>query len=117
VALVHNAGVIHVDLYASNIMWSSDSDATVRVKIVDWDVSHCLEEGDFVPQIKTLIEKRSYTGPLLMPLFGDTYDWNFVSVYEMPMDDNYRSEWKDLASGEKNLIDSAFRTLMESREA
>jgi hypothetical protein len=115
VALVHVAGVIHVDLYASNIMWAQDSDGSVRIKIVDWDVSHCLEEGDFFPKIRDLISSRAYAGNSLVPLFGKAHDLNYVSVYEMPVEDRHYSEWKALASGEKNLIDPAFRSLMEGR--
>ena len=117
VALVHKAGVIHVDLYASNIMWNQQaSENSVQIKIVDWDVSHCLEEGDFAPTIKALLAKRVYAGEIVVP-FGKSHDLNYVSVYEMPMEERHVSEWEALASGDKSRIDAAFRTLMRDRQA
>ena len=35
---VHECGVIHVDLYPSNIMWAK-VDGAVRIRIVDWDAA------------------------------------------------------------------------------
>ena len=35
---VHACGVVHVDLYPSNIMWAK-VDGTVRIRIVDWDAA------------------------------------------------------------------------------
>eukprot|EP01036_Dinobryon_divergens_P035104 gene35104-45441_t len=114
VALVHSAGVIHVDLFASNIMWKrSDDERCVRIKIVDWDGSHCLEEGDFVPAVKAMLENRLYDGQTAA--FGIPHDLKYVSVYEMPLEERHRTNWKGLASGQKDIIDGSFHTLMRDR--
>ena len=92
VSLVHNAGVIHADLYASNIMWKrSDDERWVRIKIVDWDGSHCLEEGDFAPAVKARLKTGVFVGQIV---FGIPHDLRFVSVYEMPLEERHRSKWK-----------------------
>ena len=43
---MHNAGVIHGDMYVSNIMWrlSSTKDA-VEVKLIDWDTAFIARDG------------------------------------------------------------------------
>eukprot|EP01036_Dinobryon_divergens_P034197 gene34198-44180_t len=78
-ALVHSAGVIHADLYASNIMWKrSDDDRCVRIKIVDWDVKARLETGLYDGQTAA---------------FGIPPDLKYVSVYEMPLEERHRTNW------------------------
>jgi serine/threonine protein kinase len=35
---IHTAGLVHMDLYPSNIMWKSDDSGNgVKIKIIDWD--------------------------------------------------------------------------------
>jgi hypothetical protein len=42
---VHNAGVVHLDLYLSNVMWRQNAaNTTIEVKIVDWDTCHRVDE-------------------------------------------------------------------------
>ena len=41
--LVHKAGVVHVDLYPSNIMWKKE-DGNIIIRIVDWDAATILFE-------------------------------------------------------------------------
>ena len=56
------------------------SENSVHIKNVDWDVSHCLEEGGFAPNIKAaLLAKRVYVGEIVP--FGELHDWNYLSVY------------------------------------
>ena len=118
VGLVHAAGVIHVDLYASNIMWKSNADNiagdpnSVCIKIVDWDASHCMEEGDFAPKINELLADRIYANR--SAVFGPEHDLRYLRVYEMPIDSADNELWHDLASNNKQRIDSAFQDLMTS---
>jgi hypothetical protein len=120
VSLVHSAGVIHADLFASNIMWKrSDNDerCVVHIKIVDWDASHCLEEGDFVPAVRTRLEQGIYDGyDKAVVVFGIPHDNVCMSVYEMPLEERHRTEWVGLAcSGQKNVMDGSFNTLLRDR--
>jgi serine/threonine protein kinase len=36
----HHAGVAHLDLYLSNIMWCPVTEEEVKLKIIDWDAAH-----------------------------------------------------------------------------
>jgi len=40
----HRVGVVHLDLYLSNIMWRIDSENEVVIKVIDWDSAHFLSE-------------------------------------------------------------------------
>jgi hypothetical protein len=114
ITLVHTAGVIHVDLYASNIMWrrsTSGGGGGVEIKIMDWDVAHCLEEEDFAPNIKTLLEERIYYAGKIVT-FDESHDLRYISVFDMPIKESHMAMWEDMASGNKCRIDSAFRILM-----
>lgn len=113
-ALVHQAGVLHLDLYASNIMWklndTIDDVNAVVLKIVDWDVSHCIEEADYCPNIKRLLKNRVYANRSVE--FGVNHDERYLQVYNMKISVDSIDHWHALASGNKHDIDSAFQTLM-----
>ena len=54
----HKAGVAHIDLYLSNIMWCEEEESAleeVRLKIVDWDAAHFTHE-----QLSTEMQNRLY---------------------------------------------------------
>ena len=40
---IHVAGLVHLDLYPSNIMWRQDG-RCFSIKIVDWDTVHAIDE-------------------------------------------------------------------------
>jgi hypothetical protein len=40
----HAAGVVHYDLFLSNIMWREVSTSEVKIKVIDWDAAHFLRE-------------------------------------------------------------------------
>ena len=108
--LIHKAGVIHVDLYASNVMWMPEVDSRrLSIKIVDWDASHCLEEGDFSAKIKSLLKMRIYSGESCN--FGVEHDLLYLRVYEMDVKVEDAWAWEDLASGVKGIIDTAYQHL------
>lgn len=49
----HDAGVAHLDLYLSNIMWKEISPTEVKLKFIDWDSAHFIEE-----KLSTEVELR-----------------------------------------------------------
>lgn len=110
IGLIHNAGVIHVDFYASNIMWKSHENEKIEIKIVDWDVSHCIDELHFSPKIEKILAQRIYAGKRVP--FGRDHDLLYLAVYEMDLTEENQQHWNDLASGEKQRIDTAFQALM-----
>lgn len=113
VGLVHQAGVIHVDLYASNIMWKVAEGGEIVVKIIDWDVSHCLDEQIFSTKIKAKLQDRIYAYSGQSVQFGVDHDNLYLSVYDMPLEDRHRAYWKGLASAAKTTIDDSFERLMQ----
>jgi len=63
---VHEAGVIHGDLYISNIMWRSPSADAVEVKFIDWDTAFFAQDGVPADLAEIWMHKpkwRSYKGP------------------------------------------------------
>ena len=51
VAAIKQAGVVHLDLYPSNILWKIDY-GVADVKIIDWDVSHLLFSNALVKKLQ-----------------------------------------------------------------
>ena len=74
-----------------------------------------LEKGDFVPAVKARLEHEHGVFVGRTAAFGIAHDLKYMSVYEMPLEERHRSEWKGLASGQKDIIDGSFHTLMRDR--
>ncbi len=114
VTAIHEAGVIHVDLYASNIMYRSsgvvDDDIKVDIKIIDWDCAHCLSEGKYAEEVKQRLE--AYWGKNNAP-FGIMHDMRYVDVYFKDIDSFQSKLWHDLASGIKSDVDKAYTELIK----
>ncbi len=109
---IHSAGVIHGDLYLSNVMYKVQEDNSVSIKIIDWDAAHCLSEGEFSPEVKKRLEE--YLGSSNVE-FGSAHDLLYVNVLFQEPDgaEEEKDAWEDLASENKNLIDSAFKRLLK----
>jgi hypothetical protein len=43
VQCIHDAGVVHVDLYITNWMWKQ-IDGEISIKVIDWDSAHAVDE-------------------------------------------------------------------------
>ena len=105
VKAIKEAGVVHVDLYASNIMWKRVED-DVDIKIIDWDVSHRICEKTFNERFRSAIMNRfRYVCAL------ENHDALYLSVYEWSPEDN-QSDWNALASGNKIAMDGSFTNLL-----
>jgi hypothetical protein len=103
---VHAAGVLHVDLYLSNVMWKKTRDE-VEIKIIDWDASQLLSQEDFHPNIKSKLEEHLH----LQVTFGPEHDKLYLSILDLEKDD-YSEYWNLLSSGDKGTIDTAFFSLL-----
>jgi hypothetical protein len=114
VDLMHQAGVIHCDLYFSNIMWRvNPENGAMEIKLIDFDISHRLCELDFAPKVRKRLEKY-YADSKLSDLkleFGTQHDLRFLSVLELPVDDRTVNHWLALASNDVSLINKSFRAL------
>jgi hypothetical protein len=112
VTQLHEAGVVHGDLYFSNVMWMLDNDGTsVHIKIVDWDAAHCLDEGKFVD--KVYVRLVDYLGEDNVK-FGVSHDLLYLSVLDTVVTEENENQWKCLASEYKAEIDEAYKNLLSS---
>jgi hypothetical protein len=113
VRLVHDAGVLHVDLYASNVMWRLLSETgVVEIKLIDWDAAHCMHEGAFSGSAREKLRDGIYRGE--EPDFAFKHDLRYLNVYKLPVRPEDENCWRDLCSEEKQKIDLAFLSLMQN---
>ena len=114
VGFVHDAGVIHVDLYASNVMWKA-SNNEVDIKIIDWDGAHVLAEGDFHQEVKSRLQLKLRG----LVRFGVHHDLLYISALDVDEDivghKAWARLWDNLASNDKALVDEAFNLLLERK--
>lgn len=108
VKAVNDAGVVHGDLYLSNVMWRQNN-STIDIKIIDWDTAHCLDEGRFHPHVHTRL--ADYLGEKNLK-FSREHDELYVSVLDLDLSAETEQLWHDIASGIKETIDEGFRSLL-----
>jgi len=110
VQAIHCAGVLHCDLYPSNIMWLETAGGQISIKIIDWDCAHCLAEGSFCPRISQALCEHK---PSRLASFSKEHDLRYIQT--LAADVEVKEEWRALASNDKAQIDKAFYRLF-SRE-
>jgi hypothetical protein len=110
ISLIHEAGVIHCDLYPSNIMWKADAaeGEGVEIRIIDWDNAHCLDEQDFGEKCRAALMEHK---PTRSAKFGIDHDWKYLSVLASEINSGDEELWKKLASNNKESMDDAFYAL------
>ena len=104
---IHEAGVIHCDLYPSNIMWKADAaeGEDVEIRIIDWDNAHCIDEQDFGEKCRDALMDHK---PTRSAKFGTDHDWKYLSVLTSDINSGDEELWKKLASNNKEMADDAF---------
>lgn len=106
---IHEAGVIHCDLYPSNIMWRADAEGeSVEIRIIDWDNAHCDDEQVFNDKCKAALTEHK---PTRSATFGVEHDWKYLNVFDSAINAGEEKWWRDLASDDKKTIDTAFYAL------
>jgi hypothetical protein len=114
---IHAAGVIHVDLYSSNVMFrvdnvgNSSQTPVVSIKIIDWDGSHCLNEGHFAKKVEPRLS--NFLGSKHLH-FGIAHDINYVNTLFLEYIEDEKETWTDLASGDKTRMDGALKILLQA---
>lgn len=103
--LVHDAGVIHCDLYLSNVMWTINESDNIDIVIIDWDCAHCLIEGDFFSKVAEAFKEHI---PTRSAVFGRAFDERYIAVLSIELCESDWEMWIHLASGEKETVDNAF---------
>ena len=116
VALVHSVGVVHLDLYLSNIMWKLDErDGRMRIKIIDWDSCHRLGDALSDPTIGQLQSRyeKIRNGSPIEALYSATraveaLDVLLLDILELNLD------CAKLQSDQKRQLDTEFFGLLIS---
>jgi serine/threonine protein kinase len=109
ISRIHEAGVLHCDLYPSNIMWKADAAGeNVVIRLIDWDNAHCLDEQAFGDKCKAALMEHK---PTRSATFGVDHDWKYFDVLSSAINPGEEQWWTDLASNDKRIIDNAFYAL------
>jgi hypothetical protein len=116
VELMHSAGVIHCDLYFSNIMWrmvTIDGSRCIQIKLIDFDGSHRLSEGKYAEKVQIALDHFfSHHFSAGAAVFGTQHDMMYISIMDLPVTAANREYWRQLASADKSTIDRAFLLLL-----
>jgi len=110
VKAIGTAGVVHGDLYSSNVMYAIDNEGQMKIKIVDWDAAHCLEEGNFVEKVGDKL--LAYFGDRKLVNLSTEHDKMYVDALKQEIGEDHGNVWEELASGDKRKIDSAFKWIL-----
>ena len=114
VFLLHRSGVVHMDLYLSNIMWKRGDDGDFLVTLIDFDASQrkgkTLTDGVW----RRLIKKT----PELLTILGVTasvrYDEFYLNLYKKYLhDENLRHRPWEGKEDSKRRLDERCNTLKE----
>ena len=107
---IHAAGVLHLDLYPSNIMWSKVG-AEFSVVIIDWDSAHFI--GEILPDLVRgrLRQRALYLMGAEPPTEAiETLDTSLICLLH-----KWRHE-ETLKTELKNGLDAAFNDLVLREE-
>ena len=120
---IHEAGVVHVDLYPSNIMWrrcSHESD-NIEIKLIDFDVAHIKGQG-WEESVRSILDKiaqdRSAVGWSMFEQVDEQWDLQYLKVLrhlvatciEDDTGETMNGIYNDLSSGDVDKINASFRT-------
>ena len=120
---IHHAGVVHMDLYPSNIMFRVIENPTcvplaaIDIKIIDWDAAHCINDRFYEP-VRTILSnndeyrKRLLTCDSVMEAgvpdkAVKAWDNSLMRVLQWAV---YKADWlQRLSIRNKEKLDGAFR--------
>jgi len=118
---VHCAGVVHMDLYPSNIMFrvienpTGVPSAAIDIKIIDWDAAHCIDDRFYDTVWTRLSGNDKYRTRLLTAAMEaaapaiavKAWDRSLMIVLQWAVD---KASWlKRLSVRNKEELDGAFR--------
>ena len=110
---IHEAGVIHLDLYPSNIMWKCDNNI-YEIKIIDWDCAHCLYENNFhVNVYNSLVDFFERLDSDYEPVFDISHDQLYLNVLNLSITNDNNNNWIDLSSTDIKIMNKAFYSLFK----
>ena len=113
ISRIHAAGVVHMDLYPSNVMWKLDKDNGLKLKIIDWDAAvYC--DDDLPQDVIRRLEKScredvhkkakdlNNVSNLSREMENQYYDLSLIHVLACYIDE------PRLQSHNKEVLDGAF---------
>lgn len=106
VSQIHNAGVVHLDLYPSNIFWKAEENA-VTIKVIDWDVAHLLTEQELCQGVQSA--HRGGHARCASELTTDQ-DISMIGVLADTSADH--PDWAALCGGSKQAMDESFFAML-----
>jgi hypothetical protein len=109
---IHKAGVVHLDIYPSNIMWRvHPMDPTkIMLKVIDWDSVHYSNE-----HLSAMVRNRlcNYIGRDILALAKGNelfqYDLSLFDIIKENIDN------EKFQSNEKRILDSIFQTCVSEK--
>ena len=114
VAQFHSLGLVHMDLYLSNVMWCKDLNGVYSIKIVDFDSIHQMGErfsARMVQRLEELGFPEEYINGGAQPRFDESYFHHVESHIDEPdllyQDDQEATKW---------ALDDFFKRTFDARE-
>jgi hypothetical protein len=104
---IHVVGVVHTDLYLSNVMWKVQ-DGAVIIKLIDWDTVGIIGEKTTVHFQVRLAHSGRSDMVKNTELFSPELDLFFLDVLEFIFSDSSNDFDSSLCSTEKKQLDLAF---------
>jgi len=115
----HAAGVVHYDLFLSNIMWREVSTSEVKIKVIDWDAAHFSRERLPAETARRLSGRRDDILVVVVSQMRSTallnleekamfYDLSFLRVLELYLND------ESLRAREKSTLDKACKDVQSN---
>ena len=114
VAQFHSLGLVHMDLYLSNVMWCKDLNDVYSVKIVDFDSIHQTGErfsSRMVPRLEELGFPEKFINGGAQRRFDESYVHHVESHIDEP--DLF---YQDDQEATKRALDDFFKRTFDARE-
>ena len=109
----HVAGVVHLDLYPSNIMWKYEGEKEITLKVIDWDSGHFINE-DLSSAMFQILADRKHLLSVLKEGEEEAQGTNLIVydlVYYRLMENNFHHSV--LCNRDKATLDTEFKRLRD----
>ena len=112
------AGVIHCDLYVSNMFWKVDVDGVMNLKVIDWDWSHLIGERPTDDCLEHISAHKSWLNSRLKHVLGDVIcpelDVTYVELIRFANDhwEQMGLQWETFGSDQAGVLNDAFNGVL-----
>lgn len=84
---MHRKGVVHMDLYLSNIMWKQEANDTFSVRIIDFDAVHKLGSKIEVAALAAIMDRNGGVFGKLGSFATEKHDTLYIEMLRSNLDD------------------------------